>query len=182
MTDYQIQDLLFIPANGDGEKTATDMTIIGDVDMLDGFSIMHGVVPAKSLLAPHTHMDEAQAVYVISGALEMEVGGEEGLRFTAPAGSYVLKPKGVEHAFWNLGDEDVHYIELNNGPKFAGFVRSRADGVIKSQLRAEKDFDVTANPKRIPKLLLKNRLKGLASVRFGGERDERDETSADAEV
>ena len=172
MTDYRVEDLLFIPANGDGEKTATDMTIIGDVSMLDGFSIMHGVVPARSLLAPHTHMDEAQAVYVISGSLEMEVGGEDGLRFTAPAGSYVLKPKGVEHAFWNLGEEDVEYIEMNNGPKFAGFVRSRAEGVVKSQRRAEKDFDVKANPRRIPKLLLKNRLKGLASVRFGAAPDD----------
>ncbi|MEM7339079.1 MAG: cupin domain-containing protein [Actinomycetota bacterium] len=167
MNDYTIDDLLFIPSNGDGEKTATDMTIIGDVTMLDGFSVMHGVVPAKSLLAPHTHHDEAQAVYVISGSLEMEVGGQDGLRFTAPAGSYVLKPKGVEHAFWNLGDEDVEYIEMNNGPKFAGFVRSRSEGLVKSQRRAEIDFDVKANPKRIPKLLLKNRLKGLASVRFG---------------
>ncbi len=167
MTDYKVEDLLFIPANGDGEATATDMTIIGDVDMLGGFSIMHGCVPAKSLLAPHTHADEAQAVYVITGSLEMEVGGESGLRFSAPAGSYVLKPKGVEHAFWNLGDEDVEYIEINSGPKFAGFVRSRAEGAIKSTIHAERDFDVKANPKRIPKLLLKNKLKGLASVRFG---------------
>lgn len=167
MTDYRVQDLLFNPAEGDGEKTATDMTIIGDVDMLDGFSIMHGVVPAKSLLAPHTHADEAQAIYVISGSLEMEVGGEDGLRFSAQAGSYVLKPKGVEHCFWNLGDEDVQYIELNNGPKFAGFVRSRSEGAVRSTLHAEADYDVKANPKRIPKLLLKNRLRGLASVRFG---------------
>jgi quercetin dioxygenase-like cupin family protein len=167
MINYTVEDLLFIPENGDGEKTATDMTIIGDVDILDGFSIMHGAVPAKTLLAPHTHADEAQAIYVISGSLEMEVGGEDGLRFTAPAGSYVLKPKGVEHAFWNVGDDDVSYIELNNGPKFAGFVRSRADGAISSTLHAERDFDVKANPKRIPKLILKNRLKGLASVRFG---------------
>jgi len=167
MTDYKVEDLLFIPANGDGEKTATDMIIIGDVDMLDGFSIMHGGVPAKTLLAPHTHADEAQAIYVISGSLEIEVGGAKGLRFTAPAGSYVLKPKGIEHCFWNTGDEDVEYIELNNGPKFAGFVRSRAEGVIKSSMHSEKDFDVKANPKRIPKLLLKNKLKGLASVRFG---------------
>lgn len=173
MPDFTVEDLLFIPANGDGEKTATDMTIIGDVDMLGGFSIMQGGVPAHTLLAPHSHADEDQAVYVISGSLEMEVGGENGLRFTAPAGSYVLKPKGIEHAFWNTGDEDVVYIELNNGPKFAGFVRSRAEGVIKSTVRAEKDFDVKANPKRIPKMLLKNKLRGLASVRFG------DDTGAD---
>lgn len=174
MTELTVQDLLFIPANGDGEKTATDMTIIGDVDMLGGFSIMQGVVPSKSLLAPHTHNDEDQAVYVISGSLEMEVGGEKGLRFTAPAGSYVLKPKGIEHAFWNTGDEDVVYIELNHGPKFAGFVRSRAEGVIRSSMRSEKDFDVKANPRRIPKMLIKNRLRALASVRFG------DHTGADA--
>lgn len=174
MTDYNVEDLLFIPANGDGEKTATDMTIIGDVDMLGSFSIMQGEVPANTLLSPHTHLEEDQAVYVISGSLEMEVGGADGLRFTAPSGSYVLKPKGVEHAFWNTGDEDVVYIELNSGPKFAGFVRSRAEGVIKSTRRAEKDYDVKLNSKRIPGLLLKNRLKGLASVRFG------DDTGAEA--
>ena len=167
MTDYKVEDLLFIPANGDGEATATDMTIIADTDVLGGFSIMHGRVPAKGLLAPHTHATEDQAVYVITGSLEMEVGGDKGLRFTAPAGSYVLKPKGVEHAFWNLGDEEVEYIELNSGPGFAGFVRSRSEGVIKSTMHAEKDFDVKVNPKRIPKLMVKNHLKRLASAKFG---------------
>ena len=83
----------------------------------------------------------------------MEVGGEDGLRFTAPAGSHVLKPDGIEHASWNLGDEDVEYIELHNGPKFA---------------------DVRTNPKRIPEPLLKNKLTGLASVRLGSESGDKD--------
>jgi len=166
-SDYKVEDLLFVPANGDGEATATDMTIIADTDTLGGFSIMHGRVPARSLLGPHTHSEENQAIYVISGSLEIEVGGEDGLRFTAPAGSYVLKPAGIEHCFWNLGDEEVEYIELNSGPGFAGFVRSRAEGVIKSSRRSEKDFGVKIDAKRIPKLLIKNRLTGVASVKFG---------------
>jgi hypothetical protein len=42
MSECSVEDLIFVPANGDGEKTATDISIIGDVDRVDGFSIMHG--------------------------------------------------------------------------------------------------------------------------------------------
>ena len=165
--EYTVDDLLMIPTAGQGgEETPTDMTIIADYETLEGFSIMHGVVPAKGLLAPHVHHVENQAIYVIDGSLEMEIGGEDGLRFSAPAGSYVIKPKGISHSFWNLSDTDVNYIELTNGPDFQGMIRDRSNPV-KAALHTG-DFGVKTFPPRIPKLLKENRLKRLASVHFGG--------------
>jgi len=49
-----------------------------------------GVIYPNELLAPHTHDHEAQLVYIITGELEFEVGGKGGLRFSAPAGSYII--------------------------------------------------------------------------------------------
>ena len=72
----------------------------------------------NELLAPHTHEHEAQLVYVITGELEFEVGGKDGLRFKAPAGSYVIKPVGIEHAFWNKGAIPARYIELSGKEHF----------------------------------------------------------------
>lgn len=162
--DHQVSDLLFRPDQGEGEATQTDMTIIADAEDLGGFSIMQGVVPAKGLLAPHQHDDEDQAIYVISGSLEMEVGGAEGLRFTAPQGSYVLKPCGVSHAFWNTGDADVVYIELNGGPRFAGFVRANAEGTVAATDAGPAEFGMRFYPERILDLMEEHDLTRLASA------------------
>ena len=65
------------------------------------FSVMQADIAPHQLLAPHTHLHEDQAVFVISGSLEFEVGGEGGTRFTANPGDYVIKPRHVMHCFWN---------------------------------------------------------------------------------
>jgi hypothetical protein len=46
---------------------------------------------------------------VLRGELTCDVGGE---LVVAPAGSYVLKPKGVPHALCNTGTEPVWVVEI----------------------------------------------------------------------
>jgi len=121
MKKHELKDLLKLPF--EGEKTASDMVIKARTEDLAGdFSVMEGVIHPNELLAPHTHEHEAQLVYIITGELEFEVGGKDGLRFTAPAGSYVIKPRGVAHAFWNKTEVEARYMELSGKEHFQNFV------------------------------------------------------------
>ena len=51
---------------------------------------------AAQTMPPHTHTHEDQCIYVVSGIVHLQVGGEF---IEAPAGSYVIKPRGVAHGF-----------------------------------------------------------------------------------
>ena len=157
--EYTVQDLLRLP--GQGEQVS-EMVIKARADELNGqFGIMETVLPAKMMIAPHSHEHEAQAVYVISGELEFEVGGEGGLRFTALPGSYIIKPRRVQHCFWNATNEPARYIELSGGQGFEDFVEDAADAnpiqIKKLEDIHQTFFAVT----RIPKLLTQHRLQGL---------------------
>lgn len=111
---------------GQGEKTGLEVRqMIRYQDA--GMSLMEATVQPKGLLPPHTHMHEHQAVYIIKGKLIFNLGGDEGHTFEAPEGSYVIKPKRVQHSFWNLTDEEVTYIELSENDMFEGFVDSFND-------------------------------------------------------
>lgn len=159
---YDVEDLRMLP--GEGEETATDMVIKARCrDMGGDFSVMEGVIEPNHLLAPHTHKYEDQMVYVITSELEFEVGGEGGLRFSAPAGSYVQKPRGIVHTFWNKTDTPARYIELSGQEKFEGFVDSRRDGM-KSNLTSDRDWGIAFSLSDIPRLMKEHGLTGLSNA------------------
>ncbi|NET56641.1 MAG: cupin domain-containing protein [Symploca sp. SIO2E6] len=158
---FEVKNLLKKP--GEGEKTATDMTIMArSRDMGGDFSVMEGVINPGELLAPHTHKFEDQLVFVITSELVFEVGGANGLRFNAPAGSYVHKPRAIMHCFWNATDTPARYIELSGREGFEGFVDSKQKGDRKSTKDAEKDWGMIMHIDEIPRLMKDNQLKGLA--------------------
>ncbi len=158
---YDAQDLVKKP--GEGERTATDMIIMArSRDMGGDFSVMEGVINPGELLAPHTHKFEDQLVYVISSELVFELGGADGIQVTAPAGSYVQKPRAIMHCFWNATDTPARYIELSGRDKFEGFVDSKQQGDLKSTLNAERDWGMIMHLDEIPRLIEDNNLTGLA--------------------
>jgi quercetin dioxygenase-like cupin family protein len=164
MKEYQVKDLLRLP--GEGEKTASDMVIKARTeDMAGDFSVMEGVIYPNELLAPHKHDHEAQLVYVISGELEFEVGGKNGLRFKAPAGSYIIKPVNVEHAFWNKGNVPARYIELSGKEHFENFVDSKSKGDIYAITHA-KSHGMTNYMKDTIRLMREHKLTGLSMMEF----------------
>jgi quercetin dioxygenase-like cupin family protein len=174
MSQYTTKDLLIRPSQGEGERTETDMLIIARAKMLGGdFGIMQGTVGPKKLLPPHTHDHEDQAVFVIEGELEFEVGGEGGVRFTAGPGSYVLKPRGVEHCFWNSSETTtVRYIELSGRDGFEKFVDGRKKGIVRWQVEANLKLGMHSNYLRIPVLMARHGLNGLAAASYGGGEDD----------
>ena len=157
--NYTVEDLLRRPGEGEQRNAMTIKARTSDLS--EQFGIMESLLPAKTMIAPHTHEHAAQAVFVIAGELEFEVGGEGGLRFTAPTGSYIIKPKGIQHCFWNATDATAQYIELSGGSDFEDFVDKAADGNPITIKKAQDEHDVNFDVVRIPKLLLQHRLKGL---------------------
>jgi quercetin dioxygenase-like cupin family protein len=75
-------------------------------------------LPPGVMIPPHTHSREDECSLVLEGDLTCEVGGEIGL---APAGSYVLKPRGIYHAFCNAGTERVWIMDVHTPGGFEGF-------------------------------------------------------------
>ena len=63
----------------------------------------------SGMIPPHTHAREDECDFVLEGEMKCYVGGEVVL---APAGSYVLKPRNVAHAFYNAGSETVRVVGI----------------------------------------------------------------------
>ena len=57
----------------------------------------------------HTHANEDEYSYVLSGRLTAQIGDDV---VEAGPGDLVVKPRGISHAFWNAGDEPVRFLEL----------------------------------------------------------------------
>jgi len=120
----------FVVRPGEAEQTSADMVIaVRSAKLSSHFSIMEGEVRPNELLGFHTHANEDQHMYIINGELHFEVGGADGLRFTAGAGCHVLKPRGSSHGFWNLGNQTVRYVETSTQDGFEKFVDSRGEGL-----------------------------------------------------
>jgi mannose-6-phosphate isomerase-like protein (cupin superfamily) len=67
------------------------------------------IVPGRELEA-HTHAEEDDAFYIVSGEMIFVFGEEE---VTATPGTFVLVPPGVEHGFRNDGDEPVRMLNIH---------------------------------------------------------------------
>jgi mannose-6-phosphate isomerase-like protein (cupin superfamily) len=82
--------------------------------------IIEARLPPGHIVAPHVHADVDEVSYVLAGEITAEIGDEV---VVAPAGSYVLKPCGVMHAFWNSGSELARVMELHLPGGFEEFYR-----------------------------------------------------------
>jgi quercetin dioxygenase-like cupin family protein len=79
------------------------------------FTIIKVGLPPGEMIPPHTHSLEDECAFVLEGALTFDVGGEIVL---APAGSFVIKPRGVYHAFCNAGTEPNRHLEIHAPGEF----------------------------------------------------------------
>lgn len=70
------------------------------------FSLMENVLPRDAGPPPHTH-DWAEAYYVISGAVEFEIGGQRAL---VQAGDFAFTPAGTVHGFRGASDEPARML------------------------------------------------------------------------
>jgi mannose-6-phosphate isomerase-like protein (cupin superfamily) len=73
-------------------------------------SIVEHALEPGTLGAPlHCHSREDEISYVLEGELTVMLGDEV---VTAEVGSYLFKPRGQFHAFWNAGTKSLRMIEV----------------------------------------------------------------------
>ena len=116
-------------------------------------------LPPGEMIPPHTHAREDECSFVLEGEMMCYVGGEIVL---AQQGSYVLKPRGVSHAFYNSGARTVRVIEiLTPGSDFEGYfdeyeeiVSQEMSGEEHMRARAElgECYGITWHDERIPEV------------------------------
>jgi hypothetical protein len=63
----------------------------------------------RRLVPPHIHHAEDELSYVLEGRFGVRVGDEEA---TADPGTYIFKPRGIAHTFWNPGPGPARLIEI----------------------------------------------------------------------
>jgi hypothetical protein len=57
----------------------------------------------------HRHSREDELSIVVEGQLGVKLGDDV---IVAAAGSYVPKPRGQWHAYWNAGESELRFIEI----------------------------------------------------------------------
>ncbi|TVR52980.1 MAG: cupin domain-containing protein [Puniceicoccaceae bacterium] len=88
------------------------------------FSIVHHPMAPRALAAPlHRHHREDEYSYVLTGTLGALLGDHV---VTAGPGSWVFKPRGEWHTFWNAGDTPCEIIEVISPGGFENYFREVA--------------------------------------------------------
>ncbi len=96
--------------------------------------VEHPVAPGI-LVPPHVHADVDEWSYVLEGEVGARIGDEE---FTAPRGSYVLKPRGIPHTFWNAGPAPARLIEIITPGGFERFFQTLGELVARGERTPER--------------------------------------------
>jgi mannose-6-phosphate isomerase-like protein (cupin superfamily) len=115
--------------------------------------VEHPIAPRSLAAALHFHHDEDEYSYVLEGRLGALLGDEV---VEAGPGSWVLKPRGEWHTFWNAGDTPCRIVEVISPAGFENYFREVAelfaaagDGLpdlgqfaeVNSRYRLEMDFE-----------------------------------------
>jgi mannose-6-phosphate isomerase-like protein (cupin superfamily) len=88
------------------------------------FAVIHHPMEPHALAAPlHRHHNEDEFSYVINGTLGALLADDV---VTAEPGSWVLKPRGQWHTFWNAGDVQCEIIEVISPAGFENYFREVA--------------------------------------------------------
>lgn len=81
-------------------------------------------IPPGVLAAPlHRHHHEDEYTYVLEGSLRVQLGAAV---ITADAGTWVRKPRGQWHTFWNTSDVPCRTIEIVSPAGFQQYFRDLA--------------------------------------------------------
>jgi mannose-6-phosphate isomerase-like protein (cupin superfamily) len=89
-----------------------------------GFSVVHHPMAPRALAAPlHRHHREDEYSYVLEGTLGALLDDDV---VTAGPGTWVHKPRGQWHTFWNAGDTTCSIIEVISPGGFESYFREVA--------------------------------------------------------
>lgn len=93
-------------------------------DTGDRFAVVHHPIAPRMLAAPlHYHHNEDEYSFVLQGTLGALLGEEV---VEAGPGTWVFKPRGQWHTFWNAGNTPCYIIEVISPAGFESYFREVA--------------------------------------------------------
>lgn len=154
---------------GPGEGTSVDLGGLGVDFKISGgdtgglLSVVEHPVQPGRLVPPHVHRDEDEYSYVLEGTFGARVGDWEG---EAGPGSYLFKPRGIPHTFWNAGPDPARLIEIiapagfenffeELGALAANYLPGDPEGFDQERTRLAKGYGLEFVPEWIPELKAK---------------------------
>jgi quercetin dioxygenase-like cupin family protein len=114
---------------GPGDGTLVDLGGVGVHFKVRGaqtggaFAVVEHPVSPGVIVEPHVHQHEDELSFVLEGTVWARVGDHE---VQAKAGSYIWKPRGVLHSFWNPGPEPARILETISPAGFEDFFEELA--------------------------------------------------------
>lgn len=116
------------------------------------FTVVHHPIAPRSLAAPlHRHRNEDEYSYVLKGTLGALLGEDV---LEAGPGTWVYKPRGQWHTFWNPGDEPCHIIEVISPAGFEEYFRevAAAGGDMERFAQINAKYDLEMKFESVPAL------------------------------
>ena len=127
------------------------------------FSVVEHPLEPGAFAPPHTHSREDEFSYVLEGTVGVKLGDQE---FLVTQGSYIVKPRGIPHAFWNPGPEPARLLEIIAPAGFERYFMQMAALVSKNAPPDEEaiaklanEYGLTYHMEQAPALIAKHGLQ-----------------------
>jgi quercetin dioxygenase-like cupin family protein len=88
-------------------------------DTGEAFAVVEHPLEPRRLTWPHVHAREDEYSFVLEGVIGARVGDQ--VIEAVGAGSYLCKPRGLPHAFWNPGPKPARLLEIISPPGFEAY-------------------------------------------------------------
>jgi quercetin dioxygenase-like cupin family protein len=132
---------------------------VGGTDTGGAFAVVEHPIEPGRLVLPHVHLHEDEYSYVLEGTIGARVGDRE---ITATPGSYVIKPRGLMHTFWNAGHRPARLLEVIAPAGFETYFVELADaGDPRRRAELAAKYGVTYSSDWIADLISRYNLKLL---------------------
>ena len=132
---------------------------VSGADTGGAFAIVEHPIEPGRLVLPHVHQHEDEYSFVLEGTIGARVGDHE---VVAGPGSYLFKPRGLMHTFWNAGRGPARILEVISPAGFEAYFAELAeagDPGQRPELAAK--YGVTYSSDWVPGLISKYSLKLL---------------------
>ena len=83
---------------------------IGSAETDGALSMLEVTIPPRTLVKPHAHTREDEFTLVLEGSVGARLGDETVEEIAA--GSWLIKPRSVPHAMWNVGEQPARILEV----------------------------------------------------------------------
>jgi quercetin dioxygenase-like cupin family protein len=83
---------------------------VGAAETDGRLSMLEVTIPPKTLIKPHLHTREDEFSLVLAGSIGVRAG--DATTEDVPTGSWLIKPRSVPHAMWNVADTPARVLEV----------------------------------------------------------------------